>query len=267
MRCPKCGYISFDRQKSCGKCSNDLTAVAEQLKGTVSKAAVPFFLGASLGGQKTAVVVSGPMLYEEEEVLALDEKEAEAPPADEDERDFGGPPLDEDDLETQPLPSLGLEDIDFADLVPPQEDEEEPELSLGSEQEEAPLAPVQDEDESLMGSELPSFESDDSLNLDEIERSLGGHEPGTAEPQADEENEEIIDLSSLMDFDEAPTKPAAKEESPDLSGHSLGNEPEEFHLSLEDDDQASASADAPKKPASTVADIPDLGLTLENDDQ
>ena len=139
MRCPKCGYISFDRQRACGKCNNDLTAVAEQLQGTVGKAAAPFFLGAVLGEKTPSYDEPGPDLQEgeEEEAFALDELETDAPTADAEELDFAGAPLDDDDLADQPLPSLGLEDIDVSDLVPPQEEEEEPVLSLGGEQENA----------------------------------------------------------------------------------------------------------------------------------
>ena len=144
MRCPKCGYISFDRQKSCGKCSTDLTAVAEQLKGTVGKAAAPFFLAAVLGEQRPDDE-TGPAFHEEEETLALDELEADAAPTDEEELDFAGAPLDEDDLNGQPLPSLGLEDIDVSDLMPPEDDEEKTEeelvLHLGNEQKETIMPP------------------------------------------------------------------------------------------------------------------------------
>ncbi|MCX5876506.1 MAG: hypothetical protein NT087_09505 [Deltaproteobacteria bacterium] len=272
MRCPKCGYISFDRQKSCGKCSNDLTAVAEQLQGTVGKAASPFFLGAILGKQQPYAAEPGPALHEEEEPLDLDELEADAPPADEDELDFAGTPLDEDDLEDQALPSLGLEDIDVSDLMPPQEEEEELVLHLGNEQKETILtpAPTQDEDEkkdSLSGIEFSGFDSDETLNVAEKENLLDDLEFEVTEPQTNAEDEEIIDLSSLMSFDELPTKSADREEDHDIFELSLGDAPEELHLSIEDDESAPAPADAPKKPAGTVADIADLGLTLENDDQ
>lgn len=257
MRCPKCGYISFDRQRSCGKCANDLTAVAEQLKGTVSKAPAPFFLGTILGKQEAYAAEPGPALHEEEETLDLDELEVDAPPADEDELDFAGAPLDEGDLEDQPLPSLGLEDIDVSDLMPPQEEEEKPVLHLGNEQKETILTPAQDEEEdSLMGIELPSLEHDDLLDVDQQESPFGTLEHSSAPSPANAEDDEIIDLSSLMSFDEAPAKPADREEDHDI-----------LELSLEDGENAPPPADAPKKPASAVADIPDLGLTLENDDQ
>ena len=262
MRCPKCGYISFDQQRSCGKCGNDLTAVAEQLKGTVSKAAPPFFLGAVLGQQTPVYNEQSSVLQgDEEETLALDELEAETPPTEEDELDFAGAPLDENDLDDLPLPSLGLEDIDVSDLMPPPEEEEKPALTLGNTQEEAPQPPIQaldDEKDSPMGIEPPSLEPDDDiLSVGEEENSLGGLEYPTAKPPADAEAEEIIDLSSLMDFEETPPKPADREEHSDT-----------MELSLEDGESASAPPpEAPKKTTSAVADIPDLGLTLENDDQ
>ena len=270
MRCPKCGYISFDRQKSCGKCSNDLTAVAEQLQGTLSKAAPPFFLGAALGKPETYAAEPGPAHHEEEEPLDLDELVADTPPTDEDELDFAGAPLDEDDLEDQPLPSFSFEDIDVSDLVPPQEQEEaeEPVLSLGDEEEEALIAPIPgDDDNSLTGIEFPGFDSDDALAVDEKESPLDDLEYEVAEPQANAEDEEIIDLSSLMNFDETPAKPESQEEDHDIFELSLGDEPGGLHLSIEDDENAPAPADAPKNPASGVVDIADLGLTLENDDK
>lgn len=260
MRCPKCGYISFDRQRSCGKCGNDLTAVAEQLQGTAGKAAAPFFLGAALGQQAPSQAESLPDFHEEEETLRLDELEAYAPPADEDDLDFAGPPLDEDDLEAQPLPSLGFEDIDVSDLVPPQEEEEEElVLHIGNEQQETILAPPQEEEkeDSLSGIEFFGLEPDDLLSTDEQQ----------ATPPAGAEDDEIIDLSSLMSFDEPPAKPLDSDEDLDILDLSLGDAPEDLHLGLEDDENAPAPADAAKKPASAVADIADLGLTLENDDQ
>lgn len=332
MRCPKCGYISFDRQKSCGKCSNDLTAVAEQLQGTVGKSAAPFFLGAVLGQQSLSEVESGLDFHEDEDTLVLDELEAEAPPTDEEELDFAGAPLDEDDLEEQPLPSLGLEEIDVSDLVPPQEEEEKIVLHLGNEQKETILTPIpaaqededsrsdSDEEDSLSGIEFSGFKPEDFLSADEEESPLRSLEEEETKSQTTAEKEEIIDLSSLMGFDETPAKPAAdkqeedhdilelsfgdeleelhlgsedaeREEDHDMLELSLGDEPEELHLGSENaareeahdilelsfDDEPeelhlgledAENAASPKKTAGAAgADIPDLGLTLENDDQ
>lgn len=244
MRCPKCGYISFDRQKSCGKCSNDLTAVAEELRGTAGKAAVPLFLGAVLGKQKPSEDEAAPAPYEEEEPFTLDELEVEPPSAEVEELDFAGAPLDEDDLAGESLPSLGLEDIDVSDLVPPQEEEEEQALSLSSEQKEE-----------LQGIEFSNFDTEeDTLQAEEKEQTLDLFDTETAAPSAPSEEDEIIDLSSLMSFDETPEPPADTGEDSDM-----------LELSLEDEEDE--PAEEPKKSASTVADMLDLDLTLEKDDK
>lgn len=233
-------------------------------------AAAPFFLGAVLGKKTPFAAESGPVLPEEEgdEILALDEFETAALPTEEEDLDFAGPPLSDDDLEEQdqPLPSLGLEDIDVSDLVPPLEEEEELVFTPESEQEEALQRSTLDADTSLMGIEMPSLESDDLMRVDEEEESLlrESFEDEHQELQANAEDDEIVDLSSLMNFDEPATD---TEEDQNFLGLSLGNEPDELHLSLDDGEDGPAPAEAPEKPATAMADIPDLGLTLENDDQ
>ncbi len=44
MRCPKCGYISFDQQETCAKCSRNLQDISNDLKGTVVKGGEAFSL-------------------------------------------------------------------------------------------------------------------------------------------------------------------------------------------------------------------------------
>ena len=48
MRCPKCGFISFDHLTSCAKCSKDIAEVASELQGTSIKVETPMFLGTAL---------------------------------------------------------------------------------------------------------------------------------------------------------------------------------------------------------------------------
>lgn len=50
MRCPKCGYISFDQEDSCGKCSASLGEINARLAGTGVRVQDSFFL-ASVTGQ------------------------------------------------------------------------------------------------------------------------------------------------------------------------------------------------------------------------
>jgi len=50
MRCPKCGFISFDHLTSCTKCGKDIAEVASELQGTSIKLETPMFLSAALAG-------------------------------------------------------------------------------------------------------------------------------------------------------------------------------------------------------------------------
>ncbi|MDD3618319.1 MAG: hypothetical protein RBR09_13210 [Desulfobulbaceae bacterium] len=44
MRCPKCGYISFDLIEKCVKCGKNINAASKQLQGTVGNVPPPAFL-------------------------------------------------------------------------------------------------------------------------------------------------------------------------------------------------------------------------------
>ena len=48
MRCPKCGFISFDHLASCSKCGRDISEVASELQGTSIKVEPPMFLSGAL---------------------------------------------------------------------------------------------------------------------------------------------------------------------------------------------------------------------------
>jgi len=48
MRCPKCGFISFDHLTSCSKCGRDVSQVAAELQGTSIKVEPPMFLSGAL---------------------------------------------------------------------------------------------------------------------------------------------------------------------------------------------------------------------------
>ncbi len=47
MRCPKCGYISFDHLENCLKCNKEIKKSTEALHGTVFNVAAPNFLNFS----------------------------------------------------------------------------------------------------------------------------------------------------------------------------------------------------------------------------
>ncbi len=52
MRCPKCGYISFDHLERCKKCGKDIAEATAELEGTVFEAVAPAFLQFGAGGNE-----------------------------------------------------------------------------------------------------------------------------------------------------------------------------------------------------------------------
>lgn len=50
MRCPKCGFISFDHLEECVKCKKNIKAVSDTMHGTVLSVAAPAFLHFDLDG-------------------------------------------------------------------------------------------------------------------------------------------------------------------------------------------------------------------------
>ncbi len=50
MKCPKCGFVSYDHLSECKKCGADLAAVREGLGFSAHKSEVPFLLGTLVAG-------------------------------------------------------------------------------------------------------------------------------------------------------------------------------------------------------------------------
>lgn len=129
MRCPKCGYISFDQQPSCKKCSADLTAISASLPGTGLKAQEIFFLASLLEGAAEA---------EEREYdlsdMAVDE-----------EVELLGP----EPAESEEVPVVNL--APFAAAGTAGEEEEEISLTLPGEDEEEVEAAAEEEEDVLGG--------------------------------------------------------------------------------------------------------------------
>jgi len=63
MRCPKCGYISFDHVDSCLKCNKDISKVSSAVEGTTYNVATPSFLrfptGERLQEEETEISFEG----------------------------------------------------------------------------------------------------------------------------------------------------------------------------------------------------------------
>lgn len=160
MRCPKCGYISFDHQEICKKCAKNIGDTVAEVNGTVYEALAPVFLnlgaqsGFSGGGssaegsapQGWAVAEHGEALamgeeggitfVDDDEIILADEDEevimdldgfTEVSPREEFTLELGA---DDGGGEIKP-PSLDFGDLDISDLAPPAKESVEPRAAVG----------------------------------------------------------------------------------------------------------------------------------------
>ncbi len=149
MRCPKCGYITFDHLETCTKCKKNIAAFAEQLSGTTFQAEPPSFLqlevhAAAVGDNGSVDVFSDDDIELDMSVeetgddiqFDFEEESADVPDvAAFEEDDFDLPLTDDDvgldlegsadeDANDDKGPQLDFSDMDISDLAPPEDTEE-----------------------------------------------------------------------------------------------------------------------------------------------
>ncbi len=256
MRCPKCGYISFDHITSCSKCSNDLTEISASLKGTGFQSLGTFFLGELIpdyGGAAPAA----PLM----EGLGDFDQEIPDMPLSADLGDPSGLNIDLSDLqELGDLPDLPDDDggADFSmgsdDLALDGLDVPEVDLSQFDAGDDEPeghgFSAGAGDDLSLDDHDVPD------MDLDEIDFDGEGLDEAGPAASASRDNtmldvemeEDLLDMPDLdMDISMADDDQAeAKEES----GISLAD----IDLSLGDDDQPDVESE------DEVMDLADLDL-------
>jgi hypothetical protein len=160
MRCPKCGYISFDHLETCTKCRKNIAEASKKLAGTIYKAETPAFLQFEIHQSETDKDISNDLLPKdegadvelllEEDALVSDETQIEedldldfmdesvdALDLDSSQDDEFDIALSDDDsigldLDTEGKdategadgPQLDFSELDISDLVPPSADED-----------------------------------------------------------------------------------------------------------------------------------------------
>ncbi|MGI6656791.1 MAG: hypothetical protein ACOX5Z_08240 [Desulfobulbus sp.] len=193
MRCPKCGYFSFDDQETCVKCQKQLTDLITELNGTMHTTVAPAFLRIPDRAKETEMEaephddlfanldepsVELPETGEEaprELVVHLDDDEEEDTPSLDAVLLDLSPSTDSTDAEEFPeMPPLDFGALDISDLAPPEKGgekeeenapavelpEEEPALAAMTAPMEAPIAAPPERAESAM--------TDDELLLQEL---------------------------------------------------------------------------------------------------
>lgn len=109
MRCPKCGYISYDHQDSCGSCKKDLSTIKNLYNGGVKKVAAPKFL--IFGEEAASIAAQQQQINEDiEDEIYIDDEDAS-------DTDIDISIDDDEDLSSLDLSGLDdleeLEDISF----------------------------------------------------------------------------------------------------------------------------------------------------------
>lgn len=247
MKCPKCGYVSFDHNQACPKCKKDISEERNKLNLPDFEPAVPFLLGALTGeteeaGMNIDISPGGPAIASAAEAVAVEE---EIPILEEEEEVAS---LDEDleiSLEEDWTPEEMEEeesviDEDFSDLETSEglgAAEPEEDLSLELEDEEESV--VDEGDLDLSGVEEGTgegVEEDEiSLDLEELSPEVGAAEEAEQEqatgPGTDEDLS--LDLEELQPEEEVaeeiePMPSSEADEDLSLDLDELGLDEEEF---------------------------------------
>ncbi|CAK8718158.1 MAG: hypothetical protein CDV28_13012 [Candidatus Electronema aureum] len=265
MRCPKCGYISFDKEEICGGCKKNITKFSQELSGVVMRSVVPDFLW-----------FEKPEEEEPEEETPDEDDNAEA------ESDDIGFDMDaETEVEEAADADNTVEfaaDADGIELEAPAEEESkeiEFDLSGGVEEEaKKPMSTLdlskkKDKEESGLNLSMEDTSGSD-LGLDSLDFDLDD-DAGAAAP---EPKLEKTTKPPAEKKEKAPAKPA-KEPSLDLSGLDLSGlmppEAEEQktdfsfsgigELSLEGEESPKKKAGGGKKEKAQATDaLPDLSM-------
>jgi hypothetical protein len=181
MRCPKCGYITFDHLEICTKCKKEIAAASEQLSGTVFKAEAPAFLQFAVRESDSGNEVSDDLLQEDKDIdleFPMEGKEIDDS-------------LDNDDLEFDFLD-------DGQDVPASQGDVEGDEFDLALFDDESDELDLDEEDTAVTGGE-------DAPQLDFSELDISDLAP----PDDDDDDLSLAELT----LDDVTDRPVAREEN------------------------------------------------------
>lgn len=194
MRCPKCGYISFDHVDTCLKCNKDISGISSKVTGTTYNVAPPSFLR----------FTKGESVEKEDEEISFDPDQGDYGVVDPDldvladddaagEDEDGGATISfGDDFE-------GLDGFEDEKKLEADDSDDESDIDLGQFEDAFEEEEIAEDDEEL-ALEFPD-ELSDLSDLSSPARN-GEKEPG-AEPAftSPEEKEESDDFSLDLDLE------------------------------------------------------------------
>lgn len=204
MKCPKCGYISFDHHNACPKCKKDISAERGKLNLSDFTPSVPFLLGALTGMADDSIM--------EIEIAASG---------------VGHPAPAEEELEVEEHSASILEDEDEAASI-------DHDLMISLDEEWSPLE--EEEEESVLSESGMDLDlekgmdiSEEAVGLQDSEDLWGGEGVLKSSPldvPEDSGEEEII-----FDFDE-PVPETDELEGPQASEETLISRQEDLSMDL-----------------------------------
>lgn len=239
MRCPKCGYISFDQVTSCGKCGKDVAELAAQLQGTAVNVIPPLFLGFEVVEEESAP---------EEQLETAAEEESDI--------DFS---MTDATLSAESSESTDIDMAEDADL----------DLDLAADDAEPALS-MEADTETDVDLALGEAQADLSLDEEDADISLAEEEPS---PDLDLSLQEETPVSAAADEaditleeDSEPAAEPAVAKKAEKSGSPMGNlEEDAFGLDFVLD-EISDSGDEDFADDEDI-DLSDFDLSLEDDDK
>ncbi|VAW40851.1 hypothetical protein MNBD_DELTA04-1042 [hydrothermal vent metagenome] len=178
MRCPKCGFISFDLVETCGKCGKNISEEMGLPPGTTTPIEPPRFLrlDAVKAEPEAPAGVEGEMEFEmEEAVMDMEEESSreiefsldDEPETEEVEMNLSTADISPD--ETTPAEAAG--EIDLGEIEePPQQEEDDFTIDLGEEEpaEQAGEEPKFDFAEIDISDLAPAEKETDNLSVAEV---------------------------------------------------------------------------------------------------
>ena len=249
MRCPKCGYFSFDHHDTCAKCDKELTDVRQELNLQDFQPEVPFLLGSLVGDMEFAAGggEQGLSLTQETE-MALSGVDTSGPITMEGTMDMQGmeQTLDADAVGDVELDEIALDDLEGIDAGEiPLADGAEIELEGLSGEGDVAEGPAGD-DEELRGLEL---------DMEDLEETLAGGDasefeltPSDEPADASAEDTLALELDAEPEIDTASEEPMLELNLDDDDLSALADE-------LEDELGSEAKADAPKPEGSASGQL------------
>jgi len=245
MRCPKCGFISFDNLDTCLKCNKNISDATKAFQGSILNVSTPAFLKIPVPSEddiqiEGAAEIGGDIEFTDPDLeILIDEEDDQGDidfQLDADEESDVDLSLD-DGFDEAATPGDEQDDVDLsADLGQFEDVPEDDTFSFEDFDEE-----VEESDESLPAMEVPEELDDisdllppDALSEDEqpLEQSVAVDQAGSEEisselePGDDEipaEPEDDLDFSSL-DFDLSAAEQVAEEQSAGAAEPAPGGE-------------------------------------------